>query len=433
MADGLEVGVQRPESAVTNATGLVGALSLAFVIATAKAAHLSVVATVFLSLAGTALPMAIWAVAVERVHRNESTGLDFSIRRSAGEVWCLTRVKLVGLAATFALIVLSYYTLKIYRRSEYQFYLQVLYTALPAIILLSPVYIWFVSRHMRHPRDGLWHFGKLVSFDLDGVEIEKVKDHLRGWCIKAFFLAFMMSIYPDIVADVLRFEVAAALSQPIKLILFLIQALFLFDVCFGTIGYVLTLRPLDSHIYSANPHVSAWVAALICYPPFALMGNGGPLDYRAGTQEWLVWFAGRDGLLLAWGLVILSLTFIYAWSTVIFGIRFSNLTHRGIITDGPYRFFKHPAYLSKNIAWWLIHLPFLSTANSGEALRNCLLLLAVNAVYVVRARTEEKHLLEDPQYRAYSAWIAQNGILERVFLGLRKLWRRSEPSRAVGM
>ena len=34
-----------------------------------------------------------------------------------------------------------------------------------------------------------------------------------------------------------------------------------------------------------------------------------------------------------------------------FSFRFSNLTHRGIITSGPYRFTKHPSYVSKNIAW----------------------------------------------------------------------------------
>ena len=197
------------------------------------------------------------------------------------------------------------------------------------------------------------------------------------------------------------------------------QLMFLADVCFGTVGYILTLRPLDSHIRSANPYLSAWIAALVCYPPFLLMGLDGPLNYRNNTQEWMIWLEGHDSLLMFWGGTLILLTAIYAWATVIFGIRFSNLTHRGIITNGPYRLFKHPAYLSKNIYWWLLHVPFLSTAGTLDALHNCLLLLIVNVIYYARAKTEEKHLMADEAYRQYSAWIAKHGLLERIGSALR--------------
>ena len=41
------------------------------------------------------------------------------------------------------------------------------------------------------------------------------------------------------------------------------------------------------------------MAALICYPPFILMGDGGPLDYHPGHAARLVvaWFAGHPVLL----------------------------------------------------------------------------------------------------------------------------------------
>ena len=42
-------------------------------------------------------------------------------------------------------------------------------------------------------------------------------------------------------------------------------------VVFATVGYVLTLKPLDAHIRTANPYAAGWMAALICYPPFILM------------------------------------------------------------------------------------------------------------------------------------------------------------------
>ena len=64
------------------------------------------------------------------------------------------------------------------------------------------------------------------------------------------------------------------------------------------------------------------------------------------------------------GAWLVFLTAVYAWATVAFGFRFSNLTHRGILTHGPYAWTKHPAYVSKNLFWWCAVLPFLATSGS---------------------------------------------------------------------
>ena len=108
-----------------------------------------------------------------------------------------------------------------------------------------------------------------------------------------------------------------------------------------------------------------------------------------------------QALYVAWGAAILALIAIYTWATMSFGLRFSNLTHRGIITSGPYRFAKHPAYLCKNLSWWLISMPFMVGATWQDSLRHCAMLLLANAVYWWRARTEEKHLLSDHNYQLY--------------------------------
>jgi hypothetical protein len=80
----------------------------------------------------------------------------------------------------------------------------------------------------------------------------------------------------------------------------------------------------------------------------------------------------------------------------------------------------------------MVFMPFLSTAGPLDVLRNCVMLLAVNFIYYMRARSEEWHLMADPVYRDYSAWIAENGLLPRLrraILGRRRLRppsRRSE-------
>ena len=47
-----------------------------------------------------------------------------------------------------------------------------------------------------------------------------------------------------------------------------------------------------------------WLAALICYPPFILMGDGGPLSYHQNTADWAYWMQGHDLLLWTWAALL---------------------------------------------------------------------------------------------------------------------------------
>jgi len=231
-----------------------------------------------------------------------------------------------------------------------------------------------------NPRDGAWHFGAML-FGREAWDAREVKHHLRGWAVKGFFCAFMISILPPGFATVVEADFGAILGDPVRLTTILLEAMFVIDVQIAMVGYLLTMKPLDAHIRTANPHLDGWLAALICYPPFILMGSGGPLDYHPGSSEWSFWLAGHSALLWAWGAVLVLLTAIYARATVAFGLRFSNLTYRGVLTNGPYAFTRHPAYLSKNLFWWLSTLPFLTTGSTADAIRNTAILALVSAVY----------------------------------------------------
>ena len=181
------------------------------------------------------------------------------------------------------------------------------------------------------------------------------------------------------------------------------------------------------------------MAALACYPPFVLMNPGGPLFYQQGAADWGQWFThfGLPQLLFwAWAALLIAFTAFYAWATVAFGMRFSNLTHRGIITHGPYRFTRHPAYVAKNTFWWLSSMVFLPW-NGGivDWVRNTVLLMAVTGVYYWRAKTEERHLLADPDYRAYWDWAQANAIVPRLcrrFSGLDGPVVKLEPDQRAG-
>jgi protein-S-isoprenylcysteine O-methyltransferase Ste14 len=137
-------------------------------------------------------------------------------------------------------------------------------------------------------------------------------------------------------------------------------------------------------------------------------------------------------LLPIWAFLLIFLTGCYAWATVAFGIRFSNLTYRGVLTNGPYRFTKHPAYLSKNLYWWLASLPILTTTGWVDGVRNTVLLGVISAVYFWRAKTEERHMRrEDPAYVAYAAWMAERGAITKWFVRAVRLWTAPKGAMSV--
>jgi protein-S-isoprenylcysteine O-methyltransferase Ste14 len=363
----------------------------------------------------TAGPMAVWSIFVDRVHLRPSTGLDWSLKRPTEEVLPDAAVKLVGLWATWAILAGLYGLCRWYWDGQYLFAMQVLGAAILPLVVLSVPYVIWLDRFMIDRRDATWHFGAMLT-GRGASDLEAVKKHWRAWIIKGFFGAFMISILPPGFAFIIEADPAAIVTNPVEIGLFFITLLFVVDVQIGTVGYLFTLRPLDAHIRSGNPFVSGWLAALLCYPPFVwgiIGSNGQILSYEGNTAGWGHWLADQPALLWGWALWVVFLTAIYAWATVVFGIRFSNLTYRGVLTNGPYRYTRHPAYLSKNLFWWFSVMPFLVTSGSAvDAIRNTFFLAVVNAIYYWRARTEEAHLLaEDAKYRAYYDWMEENGLI----------------------
>lgn len=376
----------------------------------------------------TGTPMVLWSVLVDKVHLRASTGIDWSRKLKGGATLPISVTKLAGLWATWAIIGFLYCVARWYWQDPYLFAMEVIGTAAVPLFLLSVPYVIWLDRFLVDPRDGAWHFGAML-IGREPYDLEEVKSHFRSWAVKGFFCAFMISILPGGFGYIVTLELSGVASSPVTIANGLIEFLFVVDVQLAMVGYLLTMKPLDAQIRSANPYVAGWLAALICYPPFVLMGDNGPLGYHYGTADWSFWLQDRPALLWAWGGLLVFLTAVYAWATVIFGLRFSNLTYRGIITNGPYAFTRHPAYLSKNLFWWLSTLPFFVTNHSFvDMVRNTTALALVSAVYYWRARTEEMHLLgEDVKYREYHEWMARHALVTRGLIRLASLLRPRGP------
>lgn len=407
-----------PSSAVGDGVGIAGLVGLALWIAIALRFGMDGPYAGMAGVFACGLPMVLWSLLVDKVHLRPSTGIDWKRPpRPLKETLDISLVKLAGLWATWGGIAVAYCLARWYWSGGYVFAMEMLWAAAPWLFVLSIPYVIWLDRYMVEPRDGAYAFGQLVVGTGGKLDRDEVQNHLRSWLVKGFFLAFMLSIVPGNFAEMVHLGTSDALAGPVELARFLIALLFVVDVAFATVGYMLTSKLLDAHIRTANPYMAGWVAALICYPPFLLMNSGGPLDYHPGTQDWSWWLAEHPLLLWIVGAALVGLTAVYAWATVAFGLRFSNLTHRGILTHGPYRWTKHPAYVSKNLFWWLATLPFLvSNGSLTDMVRNTALLALVSGVYYWRAVTEERHLMADPDYVAYAAWMERNGPLPR-FIG----------------
>ena len=373
------------------------------------------------------LPMVAVSLLVDKVHRRASTGIDWSYKRPLAVIWPTSLVKLAGLWVTWAGIAAIYALGRFYWDGQYLFAMQVLGAAALPLFALSVPYVVWLDRYLLQPRDHAWHFGALL-LGRPGHDFEEVKKHWRAWIIKGFFGAFMISILPPGFQAAVNADCSAVLGNPAALGMVLIGLLFLVDVQIGTVGYLVTFRPLDAHIRSGNPYLAGWVAALICYPPFVFtfMGSG-LLGYEFGTPgqgdaNWTHWLGGHPLLTWLWAAALVFLTAVYAWATFAFGLRFSNLTYRGVLTNGPYRYTRHPAYLAKNLFWWLSTLPFLVTNGSAiDTVRNTVCLGLVGAIYYWRARTEEEHLWhEDKKYRAYHAWMSEHGLITAPLVRLKR-------------
>ena len=360
------------------------------------------------------LVMALFELAIFRVHRRQ---LDFSRRRvltavDQHDIMCQFAALITTLAVAWAAYgLLGEYGLNLKRffsaefaESWYSPFFRMFRAATIGLPLLAVPYLYLCALYRRWPRDEdellrLWSgYMSLIR----GRRPES--DFFAAWrsLLVKFFFVPVMTVFFIKNASVFESTFIRLLAGPWqwdgvlagKLFYAMYEFIFLVDVNLSLLGYVCCFRLLDTHIRSAQPAFLGWVVALVCYPPFNRHITSLYLPH-ANAHTWENVLSSVPGLYNAVGAGIILLLGIYLYATIAFGFRFSNLTNRGIIRRGPYAWVRHPAYAAKNLAWWLLSLPFLVSPAA------CIRLVLLNGIYVLRALTEERHLARDPAYREY--------------------------------
>lgn len=341
---------------------------------------------------------------------NPSTGLDFARMQ-----WSFSRTlyKLVGVYGSFAFIALLYWIFPEYHGEFYDNYYAALTLALPVVLILVPPYVALVDACMKQPHDSYYAFGRLLLLRPSGMTWAALLQHLLGWVMRGYFVALLFIYASDSLREFIGTDFSAMEDTVLSFFPFAVTALLLLALIVNASGYIYTLRLFDTHIRSVDPTGLGWMVCLICFQPFRGIADL-YLNYPGDDDNWMAVLADMPGLETAWAVLLLLTLACVVLADISLGSRYANLSHRGVVTGGLFRFTKHPAYIAQNLFWMLTILPFHSGEGIEVSARYTLVYTGIAIIYFLRARTEERHLSRDPEYVAYALRMNERGLLRHL-------------------
>ncbi|MFH1968293.1 MAG: isoprenylcysteine carboxylmethyltransferase family protein [bacterium] len=248
-----------------------------------------------------------------------------------------------------------------------------------------------------------WIFNDGLKKDLAINNEEKVS--LLFYLVKLYFIPVMLGFLINNTTSFLHFfptlqnisKTGGVLGAKKIFLLLVFPLMFhlilIIDTVIFVFGYLFEAKALKNIVKSVEPTALGWFVAVMCYPPLNNI-----------TTDVLGWYSsdfadfGSVNINLIAGFISIFFFIIYVWASIALGFKASNLTNRGIVSTGPYKYVRHPAYISKNLSWWIMGIPFIASIGFVAIFS-----LAVwSSIYFMRALTEERHLLQDPDYVEYS-------------------------------
>ncbi len=271
-----------------------------------------------------------------------------------------------------------------------------------AVVVISPVYSWFCDRATPWREDKYAAFVAYV-FSSPWRLVRKLRlAAVRQWrgpaklgfltcCVKVFFIPLLCAWVIQNSQHMANLTRSLDWSWPV-INRYLREACIFVDTAVFCVGYTVEAVFLRNRIRSVEPTFLGWIVCLWCYPPFNAVSfqpftaNAWNVSLRVGWLQHEIWaVVGQALITLSW--------VIFAWASIALGFKASNLTNRGIVTHGPYRFCRHPAYTVKIFGWVVGAVFFAEHGALG--------MFGLALIYFLRAWTEERHLGLDPEYRKY--------------------------------
>lgn len=331
------------------------------------------------------------------------------------------RHTMLGFCGVLLLFLLMYLLIPTYGKDDYlPWNIMFLAMIIPSIYVAGFFYLPYAVKKLKGDNNYYLNFGYFIMGRFDKVDKQQLGFMGQSVLLRGFFMAFMfmallsvlnLIFAPDSLSVKLFGEEFSFTAEKIfQVIMTLYFFMAILDVTVGMLGYICTFKGLNADIRSMDPTFLGWFSCVICYPPFwSILGKTILVSLYA-SLEWEELFEGHLYLLCFWGLLVLLSGGIEALSGATFGIRFSNIAYRGLITSGPYRYSKHPQYIAKMFHRTFTLLPFIGYASTLQMFQGMLAFGFILLLYFLRARTEENHLTAFPEYVAYANWMNENGI-----------------------
>ena len=338
----------------------------------------------------------------------------------------------LGTCVGLGVVGVAWSTLTIYRDSYYASFFATVPLIIIGTLLVSPFFILAAEKTLGPSPRGGYQLGLLILGRTREINWHLLRDNIIVWLIRGFFLPLNFCELVRTI-DVFRGPGLSLFSGPWMAneyyILLSIYGLILAAV---TPGYIFGSRLLRTETTEVSHSWFGWTVTLVCYAPLETAVFKGWFNYNPVAarpvwfEPWVSQLHYFPTILQTVGGMIILFSLVHLWGEAQFGLRSSNLSNRGIITTGAYRFCKHPVYASKCLVWFLIWMPFLSGTNILDGLRLTVLWGCICGIYFLRALAEEKLLSSDPAYVSYALWMDEHGTFKDlgvIFPPLRFSWR----------
>ncbi len=327
-------------------------------------------------------------------------------------------VKWLGIMAVVGLSLFLWWLVPFYHRPYYKPILILGLQFFPILGLLLLPYLYYTERTLGEARDYAWEFGQLCLGRIRGRQWVQVRNGALSMLVRTIFLPLNFCFVLNSISNMRQRDFSILLAEPTPQSHALMMSIIYMLLIFAIIpGYLFSFRLLKTHTRTIDRSWFGWVVCLACYPPFAAGIFGSWFAYNVVRFEepfmkpWIYLLTDHTMLLYAVGIGILLSEIVHYWAEAVIGIRSSNLTHRGIITNSIFRYMRHPVYFSKCVGWFLIALPFAMAPTTLEAFRVMVLFGGVCLIYYLRSISEERILSEDPDYVAYALHLDKHGWL----------------------
>lgn len=291
----------------------------------------------------------------------------------------------------------------------YQNFINDAWLFLPFFLVLTPLYIYWVEKKI--PQASQDEYAQIYLM-VKGKYLDKfvLRKFMFKFLLKIIFIPYM---YSGVLNNLLYLIHTPIVMNSEKIGLLLFNLGLTFDMLIAVFGYLFSSSLINNQLKEIDDNIISWTFALLCYPPLYSI-----TEYINQQQDVLIWsdIIPKDTVWYWLFFVVLNTLWVVYWlSTIEFGMTFSNLSYRRLINTGVYRYTKHPAYLSKNLYWWLYTLPFFGVAFfSVDWWKNILGLLFLSLLYYGRAMSEEKFLKSFPEYQQYCEKIETSGLFSKI-------------------